>query len=58
MTEEELADEIHRLSDELHKRSYNVIEGESWLNRQLRIASLEVRSWPSHKQQAMKDIIR
>ena len=54
MTDEELADEIRRLADELHRRGLTRRPQESLLAHQLWTAALEVASWPTYKQRAMR----
>lgn len=49
----ELADLIHELSDELDVRCRNIKTG-NWLTNQLDSATLTVRSWSSNKQRAFK----
>ena len=64
LTDGELADLIHELSNELSsrnaKRNKRITPRSSrgsWLNDQLTSASLSVRSWSSSKQKAMKGSI-
>lgn len=57
LTDEELADLIHKLSNELGRRARMPKPGESWLKHQLRAASLTVRSWPRTKQDAMRGFL-
>lgn len=52
----ELADLIHELNNELGDRCKKINTG-SWLNDQLEAASLNVRSWSTTKQMAMKGSI-
>jgi hypothetical protein len=54
MTDEELADLIHELNNELNQRCRIQRPDESWLKRQLRISALSVRSWSSQHQKNMK----
>lgn len=54
MTDEELADVIHELNNELNRRCRIQRPGENWLKHQLRIASLSVRSWSTQDQKNMR----
>lgn len=56
MTDEELADVISELKVELAKRK-NKIEGANWLDRQLKINALEVRSWSPQERRNMRNAI-
>jgi flagellar biosynthesis chaperone FliJ len=52
MTDEELADYIHELSDILHERLQAQGAENNWLKRQL-----EVRSWSTWRQRASRGVL-
>lgn len=56
MSDGELADVIHHLSDILHERlnAKQRADAGSWLKRQMDNASIEVRSWPTWRQTVVK----
>ena len=57
MTDEELADYVHELSDILHERLQAQVGEDNWLKRSMNKSALEVRSWPTWRQRASRGML-